>query len=94
MQSIIVSNGQNMPDLALQACGDVAAVFDMALINEKSITDDPEIGTSLKNPVVLNKRIATLFANEKIKPATNDLQQVIAEEGIEFWIIEEDFIIS
>ena len=93
---IKVLNGQSLPDVAIQAAGSVEAVFDIALANGMSITDDLQPGDTLVVPAVLSKQIADYYRTNNIRPATALSAQdaMLLHEGIEFWIIEYDFEIS
>ncbi|HYH14169.1 MAG TPA: hypothetical protein VD794_03050 [Flavisolibacter sp.] len=52
MQVITAKEGQNVLDVVLSACKTIAAAFDLALINGKSITDDLEISEVVQTPVI------------------------------------------
>jgi hypothetical protein len=91
-----VLNGQSLFDIAIQAAGSIEAVFDIALANGISITDELQPGTVLVIPAVLNRRIADYYRVNDIHPATeisaNDA--TLLHDGVEFWFLEYDFIIS
>lgn len=66
-----VSERQNFFDLALQHCGDVSAVFQLALQNGLSVTDAlaPAQPVSLTGPV--NADVVRYYTVKGIKPATD-----------------------
>ena len=93
---IKVLNGQSLFDIAIQAAGTVEAVFDIALANGISITDDLEPGTVLVVPAVLNRQVAEYYRVNNIRPATalsaQDME--FALDGIGAWRVEYDFEVS
>ena len=93
---IKVLNGQSLFDIAIQSAGSIEAVFDIALANGISITDDLEPGTVLVVPAVLNRQVAEYYRVNGIQPATGITvsDAPALQEGVEFWGIEYDFIVS
>ncbi len=96
---LIVTAGdeQALVDLAMQECGSVESLFQMAVLNKISVTDDLIIGQQYKKLPVANADIAQVFAGEH-KPASNtpvpeDLLPMPLQ-GVDYWYIEEDFIVS
>lgn len=89
---------QNMFDLALQAYGDLAGVFQLAKDNELDMTADIKPGDVLKTrKEVINKLIFEYYRGRGIKPATGltpEENELLKPEGIDFWGIEYDFIVS
>jgi hypothetical protein len=89
---------QSLFDIAIQECGSIEAAFEIALVNGNNITDELINGEELTLPSVVNQKVVDLFSINEIKPATaittTDVAQTIADEGIEFWAIEVDFVIS
>lgn len=98
MHSIKVSEGQTLLDIAVEYSGDINAAYTIADLNLKGITDDLVVGESLMVPDVdvTKAGIVEMFAQPSRKPASaEDLTTSdVIGEGLEFWIIEEDFIIS
>jgi len=94
----IIEPGQSLLDIAVQHCGSVEAVLTIALANGLSVTEAVAVGAVVSTIEAANRAVANLFAVNGIKPATAITQtealNTIADEGIEFWTIEEDFIIS
>lgn len=98
---IIVQDRQCLADIALQACGSLEAFFAIAEKNGLSITDDLQAGQVLEYEMadVQSKQVVATYKTDNIIPATavsnaeiNDLLAI--GEGIGFWAIEYDFIVS
>ena len=90
----IVQTGQTLLDLALRECGSDEGVFPLASRNGLSITDALEPGQVLEVAPedVVNQEVVDYYKAKNILPAT-ELETPL-EEGIEFWAIEYDFIVS
>lgn len=98
MKNIKVHNRQSILDVAIQNMGSVESCFEMALQNEFSLTEDLTAGKEILAAPSVNN-ITTSYIDEKIVPATGITNIEIKEqyskgEGIEFWGIEYDFIVS
>ncbi len=91
----IVLDGQSLYDIAIQECGSVEAVIAIAILNDISVTDELQIGQLLQIPEPVNKPIADYYKSRNLKPATaGNLDLKNQDEGIGFWSIGNDFIIS
>jgi hypothetical protein len=97
---IVVHHNQSLFDIAIQVYGTVAAAYDLALLNNISLTDDLEAGQQLlltdkdyglKENVQFykqsNHRPATAW-----NPATSVYQP--RPEGISYWAVNVDFVVS
>lgn len=62
-------NGQSFIDLAVQQCGSVDSAVLFALLNDASLSDT-ELTGELIAPPIANKKIASLFSKQQLKPAT------------------------
>ena len=87
---------QNLLDIALQESGSISAVFDYMLLNGISLTEPlPE---SLKIAAVAEKDILDFYKFHNVRPATGGEvnKDSIPEykEGIDYWAIGIDFIVS
>jgi hypothetical protein len=87
-----------MLDIAMEHSGTTEAAWDIAQANGLSLTDDLKLEPMLK-PAITNQRIVTNFLTLRHSPATGITnaeinQQLGAGEGIEFWAIEYDFVVS
>jgi hypothetical protein len=61
---------QSLLDIAIQALGAAEAAFDIALLNNLSITDTIAPGLELTLPAVVNTDIASYYAAKGLRPAT------------------------
>lgn len=93
-----VKNGQSLFDIALQMCGSAESAFELALMNGLALSDELVNGQVLEVPAVAEKQIVQQYAVDNVFPATaitpEQYNETIVGEGIEFWGIEYDFIIS
>ena len=100
MAKVTVSYGQTWLDIAMQELGDVERVMELTLLNGRSLTDSLQAGEVLNVPDfdVSKRRLIQLFANSANKPASGESfnadDAVSIGEGIEFWAIENDFVVS
>ncbi|MDP1812329.1 MAG: hypothetical protein Q8K66_13085 [Sediminibacterium sp.] len=88
---------QALMDIAIQESGNIESLIELALLNGVNITDDLAPDTLLRKSGVIDKNIVTLFKTN-MKPASNSPvseDQLPAElEGIDYWSIENTFIVS
>ena len=96
---VIVLDGQSFFDLATMYCGSPEMAYEFAELNEMSVTDEPEAGAKLKKPAVNNKRIAAYYSDKALQPSTATTYtsgggELPSDEGIGYWAIEIDFIVS
>jgi hypothetical protein len=93
---VTVLNGQSVFDLAVQAAGSVEAAFDMAGLLDLGITDELPVGARMEASTTVNRQIAEYYRVNGIQPATgitvSDAPALM--EGVEFWGIEYDFVVS
>lgn len=97
MQTILINEGQTLKDIATQYLGNAERVGEIALLNDINITDDLVIGAELLIPDVELDKASTInhFKKNNIVPASSiDVAVGEEEEGINYWAIEEDFIIQ
>jgi hypothetical protein len=98
MQRIKVKYNQTNLDIALMAFGDAEKVFDLPNLNNASITDDLEVGVVIENiPIAeFNKKgiAATMNKQQFIPASKKDNYENLHPEGVDYWAIESDFIIS
>lgn len=90
---------QSLFDIAMEHAGGSEAAWDIAVSDQLSITDDLTVGEALAVPMVKNQRIVTFFQAIKHSPATaistDEINNLLCVgEGIEFWAIEYDFVVS
>jgi hypothetical protein len=98
MPAIKVEYGQTLVDLALQSCGDESRLFELADLNGIGVTDDLVPGNMMNvpEPETKKQRIANLLRDRKPASGVNPIPPggELNEEGIEFWALEVDFIVS
>lgn len=70
MQTINVMQGQTLADIAIRYCGSIEALFQLAVLNDISITDALEAGTVLLLPPPLDKGVINYFECNGIQPAS------------------------
>lgn len=92
-----VLDGQSLFDIAIRRCGDISAAYSIAEMNGLSITDPLTAGQELEIPDPYDKDVAGYFSNRGIEPATaltSEVFESVENEGLDYWILEVDFIIS
>lgn len=90
---IKVLNNQSLFDVAIQHAGTPEAAFDLALRNGLSIVDELATGAELAGVEVANKPVENYYSTRRLLPATGVSGEAV-EEGIEFWYVEYDFVVS
>lgn len=93
---------QSLFDLALQLHGDISTALNLAEASNLSITDNLTIGQPFQHNTadILDHTVVNLYTNRHHNPATalsSDLTSgdgAILLEGIEYWGIQYDFIVS
>lgn len=89
--TVTARQGQTLLDISIQHLGDESGVAALAQANGLDMTAALEVNQVLVLPTVVNKRVAKVFSEDGFRPAT----QITGEgEGIEYWGIEFDFIVS
>lgn len=96
--NIKASDRQTIVDLAAQELGSVEAAFLLAVKNDLSLSDVLAPGQVLNLSGVQDQTLVNYFKQKNIKPATglsdDDNSIVQQDEGIGYWAIGVDFIIS
>lgn len=90
VEEVTVEQGQCVKDLALQYYGTVEGMMDIARLNNISMTENILPGQTLKVDKQDNDVVRYLESGKHI-PANNDSSLF---EGINYWEIEEDFIVQ
>ena len=92
-----ISN-QSVFDLAVQTSGSAESAFAFALRNGLSVTDTLTPGQQLTTVDIMNIDIANYYNARNLKPATDytvsEPQPEPGLEGIDYWAIEIDFVVS
>ncbi len=92
----VVYNGQSLLDKAIESTGDVENAFDLALLNNLSLTDELVVGSDLKISTITNASVASFF-DAIDHPATGISsieQQQIESLGIDYMVIEQNFLVA
>ncbi|MGY0034459.1 hypothetical protein [Pedobacter sp. NJ-S-72] len=91
----VVDQGQSLFDVAVQHCGDVSAVFELAHLNSLSITDKLKAGSELILPIPVDSGLVKYFQDNSYVPATdiNEKNEIILPDGIDYWAVGIDFIV-
>jgi hypothetical protein len=92
--TVKVKQGQSLLDIAIQHCGTAESVYDLAIANGLSITDELVPGQLLNLPAVTDKKTVSYFDTNEIKPATAVTAADLIFEGIDYWGIDVDFIVQ
>lgn len=90
---------QSLFDIAIGEYGDVKAVFDLTLSNQTSMTDDRMINEAvfIGKSVYTDRSIRDYYKRNEYIPATDlseEQSQEINPQGISYWAINIDFIVS
>jgi hypothetical protein len=95
MRTIVVKDRQTLFDIAVQAMGDADAAYELARLNDISVTEELESGQQLLMPdEATDESTVGEFKTKKWCPATADQEQDVIPGGIGFMGIEIDFIVS
>lgn len=95
MSKQVILKHQALIDLAIQESGDASALFELANLNGIGITDEPLPGSELMMAAIADDRNLKFTRTRKVKPVTIvPRDEELVGEGIEFWGIEFDFIVS
>jgi hypothetical protein len=100
-KEVEILKGQTLADMAVQETGWFEGLFDIAVTNGISITEEVAAGTNLNfKDTDVNEQVYRFAKLENIQPATA-FGYVLTEggeepvlDGVEFWAIEIDFIVS
>lgn len=95
----ITRSGQNLLDIAIQTTGDASTALALALTNGLCLTDDLAVDFVINVPddIGTDENIKSYYSARGYKPATGvtKTDETMAPfEGIEYWGIEYDFIVS
>lgn len=95
MQIIPVRNNQCLIDLAMQHAGSAEAAFAMCVQYDLPLSFDLIAGTQFPAPIVENGDVVTLYRTEKSIPCSTITPMSTSRlEGIDYWAIEDDFIVN
>lgn len=95
-----VNHNQTLLDMAIQHLGSVSGVFQIALLNNLSITAQLEAGTELKEGEPIDRDLVKYFIDHNCIPAGGAVKTVAKTDspeqlsGVGFWSINIDFSIT
>lgn len=91
-----VRQGQSFLDMVLQSTGSIDNAILMAVANNMSLTSELIIGQELKQTPITDQKMVGFFTPVQKRPATawnlHDFDP--KPEGISYWAINIDFIVS
>ena len=94
MATAVLQKHQTLMDIALQECGSTDALFALAALNNLEPTQDVAPGTLLLLPAVLDEKKVKYLKDGGYKVVTGPLLINERYEGLDYWAIELDFIIT
>jgi hypothetical protein len=97
MKSVKILAGQTMLDIALQELGDLERVFEMAVDNNISISDNLQAGSVLQvGDYERDKRYLIKIFEKPTKIASDDFAGEVNSrlEGVDYWTLGMDFIVQ
>lgn len=89
----IVKSGQTLQDIAIQYCGELSAMAQVATLNGLALTDELQAGQELTLPAIVDKRMEAVYRSGGHFPAAGN-NAIEGFEGVDYWGIEFDFIVS
>ncbi|MDU1893041.1 MAG: hypothetical protein E6767_20385 [Dysgonomonas sp.] len=87
----IALESQSLFDIAVQSCGAVEAVLDLAVANNISITDALHPGQLIDNTDIKDNRVFDYYRTKGLTPASGDVE---VRGGIGYMAVGIDFIVS
>ena len=93
----VVLHEQSLLDIAIQTAGSPEAAYELALVNNLSLTDELKPGQELERVAAINADIENYYTNKNLKPATGFTQEdniFIEDGGISIWAINVDFVVQ
>ncbi len=99
MRTAKTTHSQSLLDFAIQHCGTAEAAYDVARLNDMSLTQDVDAGIELILPEISDKEVVAHYELNKLNPATGITQDefemmTYGGSGIEFWRIEYEFMVN
>jgi hypothetical protein len=95
MRSVTVKDYQTLPDIAVQEMGSVDAAFELARLNDISVTDNLVSGQVILLPdAPADEYVVNEFHTKKLFPATAEKENESVQGGIGFMGIGIDFKVS
>lgn len=94
MRTTKVRQGQSFFDVVIESTGDITNAFEMALVNNISVTDIVFNQMDLIVAGTEKRAITQLFLHDKVATEYTSEQIVPNTEGIGYWLINIDFIVQ
>lgn len=97
MKAVKILDGQTIIDIAAQELGDLERSYEIAQMNGMNLTDELTAGEMINVPDadISKRNIISLFADAANAPASDSPESNTDRlEGIDYWIIENDFIVQ
>jgi hypothetical protein len=99
MKEVKVLVLQNWFDISIQYTGSANNAYEIAKANNRSVTDDLQVGelVFIPNNLEVSNNVLQYFGARNIIPATGltlDLKNSLNESGIGIMIIENDFEVA
>jgi len=89
---MIIANGQDCFDIALQMTGHIESVFKVAELLGLGITDAMPVGVRvLTVDAPLDKRVLRIYQERGIVPASNISS---GWAGVDYWSLELEFVVT
>lgn len=86
--------GQCLLDIAIQHCGSVEAWPSIAIMNGLTLSALLVSGQVLQLPDVFDKRAKKVIDEGAYQPSTGDVSYLYLPDGIGYWFLELDFIVT
>lgn len=94
MPNVKVKHRETLLDVAVLQTGSVYGMFEMALLNNISITKELASGEELMPGTVISKETADELRSRNARPAKAIKPDDPLKEGIGYWKVFVDFIVQ
>ncbi|AZA90913.1 Uncharacterised protein [Chryseobacterium nakagawai] len=104
MTTITLLHNQSIIDIAIQYTGKAENCFEIALVNNISVSQFLEPGTAIKIPFTsevntdIDNDVVQYYVFKQLQPASEITEELIIKinplSGINYWGIEENFIVQ
>ena len=96
MKKTKVEDRQSLLDVAIRTSGNLEALINLAEVNDSNPTDELAIGKELVTVKAIDTRHVRNYEEFGTSPATSlsDEDLLLTNEGINYWAVDIDFVIS
>lgn len=94
MPNVKVKHRQTPIDIAVLQSGNISGVFELALLNNVSISKELASGEELATGTVINEDIVRELKSRNARPARGIKPPNGNNEGIGYWRVFVDFIVQ